>query len=158
MLITGNSSSGIQHVINQLHGQFALKDLGEVKHFLDIEVSRTTQGLHLSQAAYIKELLQKVKMGDANSSPTPMVSDLKLSKSEGEPTIDGKLYRSVVGALQYATITRPELSYSVNKVNQFMSCPLDTHWKAVKRILRYLAGSTDYGIHISASSSNLSGF
>ena len=158
MLITGNSSSGIRRVIDQLHNQFALKDLGDVTQFLGIEVTKTSQGLHPSQSAYIKEILKKVKMIDAKPFPTPMVSDLKLSKSEGEPTIDGKLYRSVVGALQYATITRPELSYSVNKVSQFMSCPLDIHWKAVKRILRYLAGSTDHGIHIKASSFALSGF
>lgn len=158
MHVTGNSSYGIRRVIDQLHNQFALKDLGDVTQFLGIEVTKTSQGLHLSQSAYIKEILKKVKMIDAKPFPTPMVSDLKLSKSEGEPTVDGKLYRSVVGALQYATITRPELSYSVNKESQFMSCPYDIHWKAVKRILHYLAGFTDHGIHIKASSFALSGF
>ena len=80
MLITGNSSSGIQRVISQLHNKFSLKDLGEVTHFLGIEVSRTAQGLHLSQAAYIKKLLSKVKMLDAKPCPTPMISDLKLRR------------------------------------------------------------------------------
>lgn len=65
-------------------------------------------------------------MFESKSCPTPMVSDLKLSKEEGEPTVSGKLYRSVVGALQYVTITRPELNFSVNKVSQYMACPLDT--------------------------------
>lgn len=158
ILISGNSSSRIQSIIDQLHQKFSLKDLGEVTHFLGIEVSKTTLGLHLSQAAYITELLQKVKMLEAKSYPTPMVSDLKLSKEEGEPTVDGKLYRSVVGALQYVTITRPELSFSVNKVSQYMACPLDTHWKAVKRILRYLSGTIDYGLQIKASDFKLCGF
>lgn len=142
----------------QLNSKFSLKDLGEVSHFLGVEVSKTSHGIHLCQAAYIKELLLKVKMDGAKASPTPMISDLKLSKHEGDPTIDGKLYRSVVGALQYATITRPEISFSVNKVSQFMACPLDQQWKAVKRILRYLAGTIDYGIHIRASNSELTGF
>lgn len=158
ILISGNSSSRIQSIIDQLHQKFSLKDLGEVTHFLGIEVSKTTLGLHLSQAAYITELLQKVKMLEAKSYPTPMVSDLKLSKEEGEPTVDGKLYRSVVGTLQYVTITRPELSFSVNKVSQYMACPLDTHWKAVKRIVRYLSGTIDYGLQIKASDFKLCGF
>ncbi|XP_042029931.1 uncharacterized mitochondrial protein AtMg00810-like [Salvia splendens] len=158
MLITGNSSSAISQIIAQLNEKFSLKDLGEVKHFLGIEVSKTSLGLHLSQGAYITQLLDKVKMADVKPHPTPMVSDLKLSKFEGEPTVDGKLYRSVVGALQYVTITRPELSFSVNKVSQYMPCPLDSHWKAVKRILRYLSGSTDYGLHITPSNFHISGF
>ncbi|XP_047949217.1 uncharacterized mitochondrial protein AtMg00810-like [Salvia hispanica] len=158
MLIMGISSSGIAKVIAQLNKKFSLKDLGEVKHFLGVEVSKTSGGLHLSQAAYIVELLNKVKMSEAKPCPTPMVSDLKLSKVEGEPTIDGKLYRSVVGSLQYATITRPELSFSVNKVSQYMACPLDTHWRAVKRILRYLSGTIDYGLHVKASNFKISGF
>ena len=158
MLFFGNSPSRIQHIIDQLQQKFSLKDLGEVTHFLGIEVSKTFLGLHLSQAAYITELLKRIKMLEAKPYPTPMLSDLKLSKIEGEPIIDGKLYRSVVGALQYVTITRPELSFSMNKVSQYMACPLDIHWKAVKRILRYLNGSIDYGLHIKSSDFKLSGF
>ncbi|XP_047961834.1 uncharacterized mitochondrial protein AtMg00810-like [Salvia hispanica] len=158
MLITGSSSSAIEHVISSLSKQFSLKDLGEVKHFLGVEVTQTAQGLHLSQGSYIKNIIERVKMQDAKGLPTPMLANLKLSNDEGDPTIDGKLYRSTVGALQYATLTRPEISYVVNMVSQFMACPLDSHWKAVKRILRYLASSVGYGIHIQASHTNLIAF
>lgn len=99
MLITGSCSSTIKKVISQLSEQFSLKDLGEVKHFLGVEVNRTAQVLHLSQGGYIKELLNKVQMLDCKPYPTPMLTNLKLSKSEGDPFIDGKLYRSTVGAL-----------------------------------------------------------
>ena len=58
------------------------------------------------------------------------------------------MYRSVVGALQYLTITRPELSFVVNKVCQFMQRPLADHWRVVKRILRYVVGTLDFGLHI----------
>jgi histone deacetylase 1/2 len=64
------------------------------------------------------------------------------------------MYRSVVGALQYARITRPEMSYSVNKVCQFMSHPLEVHWLAVNRILRYLKGTLDHGLHLSPTTAN----
>ena len=98
-------------------------------------------------------------MSQAKSLPTPMVSSLKLSKFQGMPTVDPTFYRSIVGALQYVTLTRPEIAYSVNRVCQFMHCPLDEHWKAVKRILRYLAGKLNHGIHFTKGHSlDLVGF
>ncbi|KAL5550724.1 hypothetical protein UlMin_000900 [Ulmus minor] len=85
-------------------------------------------------------------MDQANPLPTPMVSNLKLTTTNGDPIPNITKYRSIVGALQYITITRPEIAYSVNRVCRFMQKPLDHHWKAVKRILRYLKGTTDEGI------------
>ncbi|KAL5565053.1 hypothetical protein UlMin_028217 [Ulmus minor] len=85
-------------------------------------------------------------MDNARSLPTPMVSSLKLTSLEGDPVPNATNYRSIVGGLQYVTITRPEIAYSVNKVCRFMQNPLDLHWKAVKRILRYLKGTSEEGI------------
>lgn len=82
-----------------------------------------------------------------------MVSSSKLSKEGADYFEDPTLYRSVVGALQYATITRPELSFAVNKVCQFMAKPLESHWVAVKRILRYLKGTTSHGLQLFPASS-----
>ena len=62
-----------------------------------------------------------------------------------------KLYKSIVGALQYVTITRLEIAYSVNKVCQYMQAPLESHWKVVKRILRYLKGTLHHGLHLRKS-------
>lgn len=75
-----------------------------------------------------------------------MVSNCKLTKFGTDSISDPYMYRSIVGALQYATLTRPDIAYSVNKVCQFMSAPLDSHWQAIKRILRYLKGSMYYGL------------
>lgn len=80
--------------------------------------------------------------------PTPMVSRIKLSRVGSDAVPDPTQFPSVVGALQYATLTRPEISFSVNKVCQFLSNPLEEHWKAVKRILRYLSGTMHYGLLI----------
>lgn len=68
---------------------------------------------------------------------------------------DPSLYRSVVGALQYATITRPDISYAVNRVCQFLSMPTIHHWKSVKRILRYLKGTMNYGLHFCSAKNPL---
>ena len=85
-------------------------------------------------------------MDEANPISSPMVEGCKLTKSGYEPFPDPTLYRSIVGALQYATITRPEISFSVNKVCQYMWDPSELHWAEVKRILRYLAGTINFGL------------
>ena len=84
-------------------------------------------------------------MAEAQPISSPMVSGCKLTKTGADIFSDPTLYRSVVGALQYSTITRPELSFAVNKVCQFMANPLETHWIAIKRILPYLKGSLHHG-------------
>jgi hypothetical protein len=92
-------------------------------------------------------------MLQANPCNTPIVTSVSLSQFDGNSFEDPHLYRSVVGALQYATITRPDISFAVNKVAQFMHSPTTTHWTAVKRILRYLVGSSFHGLFFKPSSS-----
>ena len=87
-------------------------------------------------------------MLQAKGLPTPMTSGLKISSQDGVPIENAQLYKSTIGTLQYVTVTRPELAYSVNKVCQFMQRPTDEQWKTVKRILRYLRATMDYGIHL----------
>ena len=127
ILITGSNSDAVEQLISQLSSCFALKDLGKLGYFLGLQVTPTECGMHLSQPKYITDLLCKVMMEAAKSCPTPMTAGLKLT-SYGSTSVDNPhLYRSVVGALQYVTITRPELSYSVNKVCQFMHNPQESH-------------------------------
>ena len=88
-----------------------------------------------------------------------MVSSERLLAYKGDPIEDVKLYRSLVGALQYITITRPEIAFIVNKVSQFMQYSLHTHFKAAKRILKYLKGTTEHGLHLTKSTQlNLIGY
>jgi hypothetical protein len=85
---------------------------------------------------------------------SPMAASSPLSKYSGVSLTDPTTYRSTVGALQYLSITRPDISFAVNKVSQFMHNPRDTHWSAVKRILRYLKHSITHGLVIRRSSSS----
>ena len=85
-------------------------------------------------------------MVEAHSISSPMVSNYKLSRHGADAFHDPTLYRSVVGALQYATFTRPEISFAVNKVCQVMAVPLDSHWTLVKKILRHLKGTLFHGL------------
>lgn len=153
IIVTGTHLDSIQTLIVHLQSQFALKDLGPLHYFLGIEVSSHNNGLHLCQAKYINDLISRAHMQDAHPYPSPMASNLTLSKHDGDPCSDPHLYRSIVGALQYATLTRPDIAYSVNKVSQYMHSPTTSHWAAVKRILRYLKGSSHLGLSITPSSS-----
>ena len=100
----------------------------------------------MTQSKYIQDLLHKTHMAEAHYIFSPMVSNCKLSRHGADIFHDPTLYRSVVGALKYATLTRPEISFAVNKVCQFMAAPLDSHWEVVKRILRYLKGTLSQGL------------
>jgi Reverse transcriptase (RNA-dependent DNA polymerase) len=153
IIITSNNEAFLQNCISHLQQQFALKDLGPLSYFLGIEVQTTPQGLHLSQTKYILDLLKRTNMLQANPFPTPMAQTNSLSLHDGDPFHDPYLYRSVVGALQYATVTRPDIAFAVNKVSQFMHSPTTVHWTAVKRILRFLVGSFSHGITIRPTNS-----
>ena len=149
IIITGSSTSLVTSLITKLDSVFSLKHLGQLDYFLGIEVKHLpNHTLLLTQSKYIRDLLSKTNMLECNSINTPMISSCKLSKHGSDHFQDISLYRSVVGSLQYATITRPEIAYSVNKVCQFMSQPLESHWVAVKRILRYLKGTLNFGLKL----------
>ena len=97
-------------------------------------------------------------MVDAKPCSSPVATGTKLAPSDGDPLLDPTEYRSVVGALQYLTLTRPDLSYVVNQVCQYMHCPTTTHWTAVKRILRYIKGSSDHGLFFQPGSLSLEAY
>jgi histone deacetylase 1/2 len=96
-------------------------------------------------------------MLDCKPVSTPLSVSEKLSAHSGTALgeTDATRYRSIVGALQYLTLTRPDISFAVNKVCQFLHSPTIDHWMAVKRILRYVKFSVDLGLKISRSSSTL---
>jgi histone deacetylase 1/2 len=149
IIITGSSTKLVQSLVDKLDSVFSLKQLGDLDYFLGIEVKHLPDNsLLLSQGKYIRDLLTKTNMLECKPIATPMMSSSKLSKTGSDNVTDSTLYRSVVGSLQYATITRPEISFAVNKVCQFMSAPLESHWIAVKRILRYLKGTIHSGLKI----------
>lgn len=138
-------------MISRLGSVFSLKDLGTLSYFLGIEATRDNQDLLLTQKKYVDGLLSKASMSNCEPVATPMVSSSHLSAFGGEKFTHAQLYRSIVGALQYVCITRTDLSFCVNKVCQFMHASLVSHRVAVKRILRYLKGTSTTGLFISKS-------
>ncbi|KAH9800494.1 retrovirus-related pol polyprotein from transposon RE1 [Citrus sinensis] len=146
IIITGSSPQLVQQAIINFQSAFALKDLGALNYFLGVQVLYNKSGIHFSQSKYITDLLAKVHMQDNTPCSTPMLSGVAFTKADGEPFSDVTLYRSTIGALQYATLTRPEIVFSVNELSQFLSSSTVTHWQACKRILRYLKGTVSLGL------------
>ncbi|CAN1131585.1 Retrovirus-related Pol polyprotein from transposon RE2 [Linum perenne] len=156
IIITGSSTSHLQKLFLYLRTKFALRDLGKLSYFLGVEVTTRPEGLYLSQQKYIRDLLHKANMTEAHSITTPCTLDLihKAGTTVSPPFEDPSLYRHIVGSLQYLNFTRPDLAFAINHVSQYMHAPLDDHWLAVKRILRYLKGTIEYGLLITKSASH----
>jgi histone deacetylase 1/2 len=137
IIVVSSSSTASDRLLVQLGSSFALKDLGELHYFLGIEVKPSPGCLHLSQQKYASELLRRAGLLKCAPVNTPMASTDKLSSLDGTllSVEESTRYCSIVGGLQYLTMTRPDLAFAVNKVCQFLSAPHCTHWAAVKRIL-----------------------
>lgn len=159
ILVTGDDNAAISHIIATLNQKFSLKHLGEVNYFLGIEASVFSHDIMLSQSKYVKELLQRTNLTNYKSCPTPSCPSIKLSQNDSSSFDQPSLYRSIVGALQYLTLTRPDIAFSVNKLSQFLAHPTTNHWGACKRVLRYLKGTLYSGLHfIPVSNFQLQGF
>ena len=146
IILTRNSDNYVQYVVSKLTTEFDMKDLGILHYFLALQIDYQSQGLFVHQSKYVQDLLQKTDMLDCKPCITSCHPNQKLLNHGSPCYTHPTSYRSIVGALQYLTFTRPDIAYSVNQVCQFMHSPLESHYVAVKRILRYLKGTLGWGI------------
>ncbi|KAF5462652.1 hypothetical protein F2P56_018640 [Juglans regia] len=152
IVITRSHKTLIDNFIEKLRQEFSMKDLGNLNYFLGLEVTHSETGIFLSQMKYARDILLRANLLDSKPIATPMVVSTHLTAA-GSKFNSPTTYRSLVGALQYLTITRPDLTHAVNSVSQFMHSPRDQHFQAVKRNLRYLKGTLHFGLHIRSSKS-----
>ncbi|XP_074283909.1 uncharacterized protein LOC141608456 [Silene latifolia] len=153
IILTASSTTLLRHIIHSLSQEFAMTDLGVLNHFLGISVTCTGKGLFLSQGKYAETILARASMTSCNSTTTPVDVGSKLSATSGPLISDPSLYRSLAGALQYLTITRPDIAYAVQQVCLFMHAPREPHLHFLKRLLRYVKGTLAYGLVINKSPS-----
>lgn len=123
LLITGDDADEVQSLKGALHKAFTIKDLGEMRYFLGIEIARNDQGVFINQRKYINDLVKDLKLEESTPTRTPFPSGTKLSTHEGELLTDPESYRRMVGRLLYLNLSRPDISYSVQKLSQFMGEP-----------------------------------
>lgn len=135
-----------------------MKDLGEADIILSIEIIRDNDRLCLSQSHYIEKILKRFDMFDVCPVSNPMDISLKLFPNHGKPHAQLD-YSKIIGSLMYAmTCTSPDIAYSVAKLSRFTSNPGSIYWLAIKRVLRYLKGTIDYGIVYSGKPPVLEGY
>ncbi|RVW93163.1 Protochlorophyllide reductase, chloroplastic [Vitis vinifera] len=146
MVVTGNDPQERKALQNYLSREFEMKDLGFLKYFLGIEVSRSSEGIFLSQRKYALDLLQETGMSGCQPVNTPIEEGLKLCNEPNQVSTDKGRYQRLVGKLMYLAHTRPDLAYALSVVSQYMHNPGEQHMNAVMRILRYLKNAPGKGI------------
>ena len=135
LVITGNNKKFVAHVVTKLGDQFSLKDMGSLHYFLGVEVIPTTAGVFLSQHKYVRDILENTHMAGAKDVSTPLSTTQSLHLVDGTNAVNSTEYRRVIGSLQYLSLTRPDISFAINKLSQFMHKPTVTHSTATKRLL-----------------------
>ncbi|CAL9217107.1 unnamed protein product, partial [Arabidopsis halleri] len=146
ILIASTTEAAASELTQQLRGYFQLRDLGEPKFFLGIEIARTAEGISLCQRKYVLDLLASSGFSDCKPSSIPMEPNQKFSEAAGDTIENIKQYRRLIGKLQYLTITRPDITFTVSKLAQYSSAPKLIHLQAIHKVLRYLKGTIGQGI------------
>ena len=148
IVLTGDDKREIDRLKKVLASEFEIKQLGELRYFLGMEVARSRKGISVSQRKYILDLLTETGMLGCRPSDTPM--EARSPEDEGR-LVDVDQYQRLVGRLIYLSHTRPDIAFAVSIVSQHMHSPKETHLQAVYRILRYLKGSPGKGLLFSKS-------
>jgi hypothetical protein len=145
IIIIGDDEAEIGRLKQCLSNAFEVKDLGQLRYFLGIEVARSNKGIVLSQRKYTLDLLNDVGMIGCRAAATPIDQNHKITAESGEP-VDRERYQRLVGRLLYLCHTRPDIAFAVSVVSRYMHDPRSEHLEAVNRILRYLKGTPGKGL------------
>lgn len=151
IIVTGNDLVAIASLKSFLHRQFKIKDLGTLNYFLGIEFLPTQSGLVMSQRKFASDLLQEYDLESALTVASPLDPSVKLKHDEGDLLLDPTPYRKLVGKLNFLSNTRPDLSFSIQHLCQFMQQPTHLHWNAAIHVLQYLKGTIHLGLLLSSA-------
>jgi len=141
LFVTGNNPRMIGQFKAEIIKVFEMTDLSEMSYFLGMEVQQNQRGIFIDEQKYAKEILRKFKMEECKSMNMPMNLKEKLCKEDGADKVDEAIYRSLIGYLMYLTTTRPDIMHAISLLSRFMHCASEVHFKAAKRIVRYIKGT-----------------
>lgn len=157
ILLFTSSARDKKEIKDQLMREFEITDLGAAHEFLGMRIRKENGNITLDQCTYIKNILKRFKMEDCKPIGTPMEVGIKLNRAE--KISENCEYRNLIGHLMYlAVCTRPDIAHAVSYLSQFNDCYSEVHWKAAKRVLRYLKGTLNYCLFFEKSNLNVSGF
>ncbi|KAI0507536.1 hypothetical protein KFK09_013662 [Dendrobium nobile] len=158
VLLTGNNDTVISQILQQLNTKFNMKHLGEAHMFLGINIARTENQFFLSQQSYALAILKSVQLHQCKGLSNPTCTKLPKNLQQDDILSDDTTYRRITGSLQYLTLTRPDIAYSVNQLSQHLHKPDASHIYLLKRLLRYIQGTSDYGLPLIKSDLYLTSF
>lgn len=151
ILIASNDDAAVKKLQALLRSEFKIKDLGPARFFLGLEIARSVEGISVCQRKYTLNLLEDSGLLGCKPSSVPMDPTLHLTKDLGKPLAHPTSYRELIGRLLYLTITRPDITFAVHQLSQFLSAPTDVHLQAAHKVLRYLKANPGQGLFYSAS-------
>lgn len=152
IMIASNNDEALDLLKTALHRAFDIKDMGAPRFFLGLEIARNATGISICQRKYALDILSSTGMLACKPASVPMDPSVHLRKESGTLLPSAKPYRELIGRLLYLTITRPDITFAVNYLSQFLSCPTDVHLQAAHRVLRYLKGNPGQGLFYSVDS------
>ncbi|GKD09404.1 retrovirus-related pol polyprotein from transposon TNT 1-94 [Tanacetum coccineum] len=129
-----------------MHDEFEMSMMGELNFFLGLQMKQLDDDIFFNQSNYIKEMLKKFGLEDSKPMKTPRSMETKLTKDEEGESVDNTKYRGMIGSLLYLTASRPDIMFSVCLCARFQEDPKTSHLEAVKRIFRYIKGTTHLGL------------
>ena len=147
-IFTASTTNLRDTIIQVLCSEFPMTDLGHISSFLVVFAKFSDKGLFLSQTCYVEEIIERAGMKECKPCSTPVDMKSKLAAQEGKPLAYPTDYRSLAGALQYLTFTRPYISYAVQRIYLFMHDPRESHMLALKSIIRYFQGTKLMGLQL----------
>ncbi|GKB17681.1 retrovirus-related pol polyprotein from transposon TNT 1-94 [Tanacetum coccineum] len=129
-----------------MHDEFEMSMMGELNFFLGLQIKQLEDGIFFNQSKYIKEMLKKFGLEDSKPIKTPMSFETKLIRDEDGESVDDIKYHGMIGSLLYLMASRPDIMFSVCLCACFQEAPKTSHLEAVKRIFRYIKGTTHLGL------------
>lgn len=145
----------VQHFVRQMQSEFEMSLVGELTYFLGLQVKQMDGTIFILQRKYDKSIIKKFGMENASHKRTPVPTHLKLKKDEKCVDMDQSLYMSMIGSLLCLTTCRPDITFVVGVCARYQSEPKMSHITQVKRILKYINGTSDYGILYSHNENSL---
>lgn len=159
ILIVSKRYADRKGLIKTLQSWFDVKNLGEAKYCLGIQIVKTSDGFTLCQSRYIKNLLTKFGMADCKGSKTPLPNGFKMTAINAEDYDDSVPYKELIGSLMYLALgTRPDIAHVVSSLSQHCRQHTKNHWIAAKHVLRYLKNTINLSLCYKCVDNNLSGF
>ncbi|CAM8915543.1 unnamed protein product [Rhodiola kirilowii] len=146
LIFTGSSEEMFIEFREAMTRQFEMTDMGLMSYFLGIEVEQAVSGIFISQKKYAKDILKRFKFEGMKAVRTPVAERMEMMKEGTGELVNPTYFKSIVASLRYLTSTRPDIVYGVGLISRFMEKPQQSHLLAAKRILRYISGTSDYGI------------